>query len=332
MNTIIFSIIIPLYNKAPYICKALEGVLAQTYPDYECIVMDDGSTDNSQIIVSNWLSKYRTDCSGRFHLLSQPNQGVAMARNNAAKAAKGGYLCFLDADDWWEPTFLQEMAQLIHDYPDAGLYFTNYIYYKPGKTRIALHLPSGYINYPRAYYESKIMLATSSSSSMPKRIFEEMGGFPIGVKLGEDFLLWAQTAIHYPVAYSDKPVAFFNNDVPPSMRATRRMYPPQCHMLWHLDSIKTPLRNGINSHNSQIFLSDWECLFDMLRVNGLLDYWLSPQYHDMAKAELSKVDWSRQPRSVIRTYRTPLCLLRAKRKIMQMGSFFKQKLVKLAEK
>lgn len=318
-----FSVVIPLYNKAPYIRKALDSVLAQTYQDYECIVIDDGSTDGSAEAVQCVLHNAQCIAGKKIRLLSQPNAGVAAARNNAVKETKGDYLCFLDADDWWEPAFLQEMAQLIHDYPEAGLYATNYIYYKPGKTHIALNLATGYINYPQAYLQSTAMPVWTGAVAMPQRVFfEEMGGFPVGVRLGEDFLLWAKTAIRYPVAFLNKPLAYYNNDVPAALRATRNLYAPEHNMLFLLDTVAQD--NAISQ--------DWKRLFDSLRVNGLLDYWLSPQYHDMAKTELRKVDWSRQSRSVIRTYRTPLCLLRAKRKIMQMGSFFKQKLVKLAEK
>lgn len=315
----VFSIIIPLYNKAPYIRKALDSVLAQTYQDYECIVIDDGSTDGSAEVVQCVMRNAQCIMGEKIRLLSQPNAGGAAARNNAVKEAKGEYLCFLDADDWWEPTFLQEVAQLIHDYPEAGLYATNYIYYKPGKTHIALNLPTGHINYPQAYLQSTAMPVWTGAAVMPKRIFNEMGGFPVGVRLGEDFLLWAKTAMRYPVAFLNQPLAYYNNDVPAALRATRNLYAPEHNMLFLLDTVAQD--NALSA--------DWKSLFDRLRVNGLLDYWLNKQYHDAAETELCKVDWTQQPRSVIRTYRTPVWLLRAKRKIMQIGSWCKQKVVRL---
>ncbi len=315
--SICFSIIIPLYNKAPYIRKALESVLAQTYQAYECIIIDDGSTDDSRTMVENWLGKNDLRCGGRFNLLSQHNAGVAVARNNAAKEARGEYLCFLDADDWWEPTFLEEMARHIARYPDAGLYATNYIYYKPGKTHIALHLSTGYINYPKAYLQSTAMPVWTGAVAMPRRVFEETCGFPAGVRLGEDFLLWAKTAMRYPVAFLNKPLAYYNNDVPATLRATRNLYAPEHNMLFLLDTIA----------QEDTLSEDWKRLFDRLRVNGLLDYWMSEPYHAAAEKELRKVDWTQQPKSVIRIYCTPLCLLRAKRKIMQIGSWCKHKLL-----
>lgn len=317
-----FSIIIPLYNKAQYVCKALESVLGQTYGEYECIVMDDGSTDGSAEVVQNIMRNAQCTKGEKIRLLSQPNQGVAAARNNAAKEARGAYLCFLDADDWWEPTFLEEMARHIFQYPDAGLYAANYVYYKPGKTHVALDMPTGYIDYPKSYLQSTAMPVWTGAVAMPRRVFEEMGGFPIGVKLGEDFLLWAKTAMRYPVAFLNKPLAYYNNDVPATLRATRNLYRPQHNMLFLLDTIA----------KEDSLSADWKSLFDRLRVNGLLDYWMSPQYHDVAKKELAKVDWAQQPKSVTRTYRTPLWLLRVKRQVLKIGSYCKQVLVHLGKK
>ena len=326
MNKEVFSIIIPLYNKAPYIRKALETVLAQTYQEYECIVMDDGSTDGSvevvQCVMRNAecvMHNAQCELGKKIRLLSQPNQGVAVARNNAAKEAKGEYLCFLDADDWWEPTFLEEMARHIARYPDAGLYAMNYVYYKPGKTHVALDMPTGYVDYPQAYLQSTAMPVWTGAVAMPRYVFETMGGFPAGVRLGEDFLLWAKTAMRYPVAFLNKPLAYYNNDVPATLRATRNLHAPEHNMLFLLDTVA----------QESTLSQDWKRLFDKLRVNGLLEYWLSPQYHNRAEKELAKVDWAQQPKSVIRTYRTPLGLLRAQRKVMQIGSFCKQKLIRI---
>ena len=314
-----FSIIIPLYNKAPYVSHTLDTVLSQTCTDYECIIIDDGSTDDSRAIVEGWLAENNLRCGGRFRLLSQPNQGVAAARNNAAETAQGEYLCFLDADDWWEPTFLEEMALHIRNYPDAGLYATNYIYYKTGKTHIALNIPTGYIDYPQVYLTSSAMPVWTGAVAMPRHVFYKSGGFRVGIRLGEDFLLWAKTAMCYPVAFLDRPLAYYNNDVPVSLRATRHLHAPDYHMTFLLDTIAP----------AESISADWKRLFDHLRVNSLLEYWLSPQYHDAAKTELGKVDWSQQPRSAIRTYRTPIFLLRAKRCIRQIGSYCKQRLYKI---
>ena len=78
--------------------------------------------------------------------------------------------------------------------------------------------------------------------------------------------------------------------------------------------------------------SEWRLLIDKLRVNGLLDYWLDKRYHDLAAEELKKVDWSKQPASVIRIYKTPIWILKAKRYVMSVGSFIKQQMIRLKVK
>lgn len=319
-----FSIIVPLYNKESYVQKALESVFSQTYTDYEVIVIDDGSTDNSLEVVRGLKIEDR-----RLMILTQSNSGVAAARNNGVAKSKGEYLCFLDADDWWKPTFLEEMDRLINEYPDAGLYATNYVYYKPGKTHVALHLERGYMNYPEAYLHGEMPVWTGTAC-MPRRVFDEMGGFPIGVKLGEDFLLWAETALHYPVAFCEKPLAYYNNDVPAHLRATHNLHAPQHNMLFHLDEIEKTINLNFEILNPKS--AAWTQLLDKLRISGLMDYWLSAEYHAAAAAELAKVDWTKQPRNAKCQYEKPIWTIKAKRRFMQIGSYFKQKLIRLKYK
>ena len=351
-----FSVIIPLYNKAPYIRKALESVLAQTYTDYELIIVDDGSTDGSAEIAEAFLQDLASRLSPlAFRLLKQKNAGVSAARNNGFSVSSAEYIAFLDADDWWEPTCLERMAQLIADYPDAGLYACNYVYYKPGKTHVALKIPTGYINYPKAYYESNAMPVTSITAIIPRKVYDEMCGFPLGIKLGEDFLLWSKIALRYSVAFLNEPLAYYNNDVPATLRATRNLHKPEHHMLFRLELAfgdifeakgkengeadihastpytlhSTPTDASRLSPFASCLSEDWQALLDKLRINGLLEYWLDKRYHNLAAFELAKVDWSQQPNSVKRMYKTPIWLLRMKRRVMQVGSWCKQRLIRL---
>ncbi len=358
-----FSVIIPLYNKAPYIRKALESVFAQTYTDYELIVVDDGSTDDSASIVQQFIDerlKVKGEETSRavtstynlssityklsVRLITQSNAGVSAARNSGVAASSGDYLAFLDADDWWEPTYLERMAQLIEDYPEAGLYASNYVYYKPGKTHVAVNnIETGYFNYPKAYYEGGAMPIWTGAAMIPRNVFEEMGGFPLGIKLGEDFLLWAKIAMKYKVAFLNEPLAWYNNDVPATLRATRNLHAPEHHMLFNMkeligESLKIKgeeiSRADTNAYNLSPITykptnDDWRRLIDKLRVNGLLDYWLDKRFHDQAAEELKKVDWTKQPTSVKRIYKTPIWILKLKRLIMRWGSLFKQKIIKI---
>ena len=351
-----FSVIIPLYNKAPYVRKALESVFAQTYADYELIIIDDGSTDDSCAIADEFVREamgnglwaideenevkgYRLEVQGdensgaetnaykllpiNYKLIRQANSGVSAARNNGVAASSGDYVAFLDADDWWEPTYLEQMAKLIEDYPDAGLYASNYIYYKPGKTRVAVsNIETGYFNYPKAYYESNAMPIWTGAALIPREVLKETGGFPLGIKLGEDFLLWAKIAMHYPVAFINEALAWYNNDVPATLRATRNLHAPEHNMLFNLG------RLGDEAMRREAKGDDWQMLIDKLRVNSLLEYWISKEYHNQAAEELKKVDWSNQPDSVKRIYKTPIWILKLMRLIMRWGSYVKQKIIR----
>ena len=319
-----FSIIVPLYNKADFVRKTLESIVHQTFQDYEVIIVNDGSTDNSLDVVEELFERFEI-LDFRFKILDQKNAGVAAARNNGVAKSKGEYVCFLDADDWWEANMLEEMDKLITDYSDAGLYCTNYVYYKPGKTHVALKLERGYINYPAAYLHGEMPVWTGAAC-MPRRVFDEMGGFPVGIKLGEDFLLWAKIALKYKVAFCEKPLAYYNNAVPASLRATRNLHAPEYNMLFHLDPIEEEINRLQYTSNKA---ASWRLLLDKLRVSGLMDYWLCDKYHDAAASELAKVDWTKQSRKAKTQYERPRWIIKAKRRFMQIGSYFKQKLIRM---
>lgn len=320
-----FSVIMPLFNKERYVKKAIESVISQTYRDFELIIVDDGSTDNSAAVCEEFSNSLTLSHSNPFRLIKQANAGVAAARNNGVAKSKGEFVCFLDADDWWEPEMLDEIDRLIQEYPDAGLYATNYVYYKPGKTHVALKLERGYMNYPEAYLQSIAMPVWTGAACMPRKVFDEMGGFPVGIKLGEDFLLWAKTALHYKVAFCEKALAYYNNDVPANLRATRNLHEPQYHMLFNLGEIEAIVDRRL----SIVDRGEWKSLLDKLRVIGLMDYWLSRDYHDTAAEELKKVNWSKLPKKAKAHYEKPIWYLKAHRHFMRVGSYFKQKLIRL---
>src|ERR1035437_6016704 len=152
-----FSIIIPLYNKAKYIQKAIHSILSQTFQEYEIIIVNDGSTDNSlEVISSCQLSTVN------YQLINQENKGVSTARNNGVKLAKYDYIAFLDADDWWEPTYLEEMKALIDEFPDAGIYGSSYYIVKngnkiPANIGVEKGFERGLINYCRVYAKTMYM-------------------------------------------------------------------------------------------------------------------------------------------------------------------------------
>ena len=105
-----FSIIIPTYNVAPYLRETLNSVLAQTCQDWECICVDDGSTDGTGNILDEYGKK-----DSRFRVIHKANAGVSAARNGAMQLAKGDYICFLDGDDVWAPDWLMKVKEATQD-------------------------------------------------------------------------------------------------------------------------------------------------------------------------------------------------------------------------
>ena len=306
-----FSVIIPLFNKAPYIEKALQSVLEQTFTDYELIVVDDGSRDDSAAIAESVLLESSSD----YKLIRQENAGVSTARNNGVAHAKGDFLCFLDADDWWAPTFLERVRWLISEYPDAGIYGTNYYYVKNGRQRVCVTTAeTGYINYCKVYAEKLQMPLTSITVAIPRGLFVEMNGFKPTLKLGEDFDLWIRIALRNRVAFLNEPLAYYNQDANPAWRAIGHLTDPKRHMLWNLGYLEEEEKSN----------SDYKQLIDNLRIHGLFRYYLSKQYHEDARRELDKVDWSRQPKKIARLFKKPLCYLRLRRSVLRAGSFVKQ--------
>ena len=312
-----FSIIIPLYNKAPYIRKALESVLAQTYTDYELIIVDDGSTDGSAEIAEAFLQDLASRLSPlAFRLLKQKNAGVSAARNNGFSVSSAEYIAFLDADDWWEPTYLEHMAQLIEDYPDAGLYACNYVYYKPGKTHVALNIPTGYINYPKTYYESDAMPVWTGAAIIQRKVFDEAGGFREHLWMAEDFDLWIRIALNNKVVFFNEPLAYYNQEVQLKWRALGKLYPPIRQFAFDADYLIPYQEND----------RDIKHMVDMVKIVCLKQYYISRQYHLLARKELEKIDCNAYRNQSFASYLwQPLWKLRLLDKLFNVYRILKNK-------
>ena len=304
----------PLYNKAPYVAKAVESVLGQTCSEWELVVVDDGSKDGGGDIVLKY-----NDPHIRLH--RQENAGVSVARNNGVAMATGEYVCFLDADDWWEPTFLEEMSGLIGRHPDAGIYGTNYWFVKNGQKRPSTigfekKFEEGEVNYCRLYASTLCMPLWTGAVCMPKHVFEEIGGFKPGVKLGEDFILWVHTALKHNVVMTRKALSNYNQDVDVAWRGTHRVHRPEDHMLWNLDDLETEEKTN----------PDYKQLIDNLRTYNMQFYIVERRYRKQAREVLAKVEWSRQPQRMQRLFLLPAWLITARYRLMTLGSKIKQRL------
>lgn len=204
------SVVIPLYNKASHIAKTLKCVLAQTYTDYEIVVVNDGSTDNSAEVV-------RSCPDPRIRLIDQPNGGVSSARNRGTQEATGEYVAYLDADDEWEPDYLATQMSLVEKYPYCTVFVVNYRC-SDINGRITYPIIN---NLPFTENDGELInyFIVASSSHPPicsitimvrREAMLSIGGFPVGIRSGEDLLTWARLAARYRIAYCREAKATFN--------------------------------------------------------------------------------------------------------------------------
>lgn len=189
------SVVIPLYNKQREIGEAVRSALAQTLLPREIIVVDDGSTDGGAEIV-------RTIGSPLVRLVSQPNAGVCAARNHGIEESAGEYIALLDADDAWEPGFLAEITAMIDQFPGCGMYCTAFnivsddgLY--PAQTPAQRGVVGNFFRDSAHQY-----IAIPSACCIPRRVFDNVGLFPDGMKIAEDLYMWIRIARRYPVCFS----------------------------------------------------------------------------------------------------------------------------------
>lgn len=206
------SVVIPLYNKEKQIACTLQSVFEQTFQNFEIVIVDDGSTDNS-------VEEVEKFDDSRIRLIHQTNAGVSAARNRGIEEASGELIAFLDADDVWMPEYLATQYGLYQKYPECSVYACNYEFRdSEGKVTptIIRKLPfEGEDGILSNYFEvascSHPPLWTSAVV-IKKSAIQAIGGFPIGIKSGEDLLTWARLAVSGTIAYSRKSLAMFIRD------------------------------------------------------------------------------------------------------------------------
>ncbi len=278
-----FSIIVPLYNKGKYVEKAICSIIDQTYHEFELIVVNDGSIDNGLSLVHGLFSRL-TPPLGGWKVIDQPNQGVSTARNNGVKAAKYPYICFLDADDWWAPTFLEEMKILIDNYPEAAIYSSGYFKVNNSQAFTAkIGLDEGFkrgiISYCEVYAKTLWQPVWTGATIIKKSIFDKEKGFTPQLKLGEDFDLWVRIAMKYSIAFLNKPLAYYNQDVDLENRAIgEKLYLPEEHMLF-------------TDYGELMQQPDFRFLYERLALYGLVQYYLSGKNSKETAAILSEINW-----------------------------------------
>lgn len=202
-----FSVIIPLYNKEKSIISTIESVLDQTYPKFELIIINDGSTDNS-LKVAQSLNDYR------IKILNKPNGGVSSARNLGIEISQYQFIVFLDADDLWLPYCLEEFCRLIIEFPDAEVFCTNYnMTGKNLKGSDRRYRVKDYF-YTSAFYLAKwsIPIMITGCVSVRRSLFNKVGYFDQNITHGEDIDMWLRLANISRIAKSEKVTTIYRTE------------------------------------------------------------------------------------------------------------------------
>lgn len=214
-NSIYISVVIPLYNKQNAITATLQSVLAQTYTNYEIIVVDDGSTDDSARVVEELMKNSPSLQGGdRGRLIRKSNGGVSSARNRGIQEAKYDYIALLDGDDLWDEHYLDEQVKLIQDFPEAKMWGVSIAFIKHNhQTKWNQGMGDSYRGYVENYFgTSHSDLFCSSSVVICREVFNNVGYYDERIASSEDLDMWYRIILHYPVAFYDKVLAYYNQD------------------------------------------------------------------------------------------------------------------------
>lgn len=195
-NNNLVSIIIPTYNREKYIAEALQSILQQSYTHWECIIVDDGSTDASKTIVDNFV---KTD--SRFQYVKRPNtypKGVNACRNYGITLSKGDYIAFCDDDDFWLPKKLEQQIAVFNTHPDVGLVtgnveFVNTYSVRTGRVINQQKGNTGYV------FEAYLFKNRTSAITpvFKKEVLSKTGLLNMTLFLSEDWEFWRRVSYYY---------------------------------------------------------------------------------------------------------------------------------------
>ncbi len=213
-----FSVVIPLFNKEDYITSTLNSVFKQSFTDFELLIVNDGSTDNSFAIAKK-LCKNKKNVI----LFSQENKGLSAARNYAIRQANGTVIALLDADDFWNSNYLKELKFLYDNFKEASLYGTNYIEYYNKNLQVepTLHIAKALKKTAfliEDFFKASIYqpITNPSSFAFKKEVFN-FCTFNESIEYAEDIDFYIKTNLNYRFAYSYNPLVYIRTEIPNQM-------------------------------------------------------------------------------------------------------------------
>ncbi len=203
-----FSVIVPLYNKESFVMNAIQSILSQGFQDFEILIVDDGSTDQSLALVS------AIDSASIRILQHETNKGLSAARNTGIRAAQASHIAFLDADDVWKPDYLATIYALLQDFPETQLWATNYEELHPNAVTV-VHQNPAFKKEDRTvvadFFASNVgkPIYFPSSFCAAKAVFETIGYYNETLTYAEDVDLNIRANSHYKLAYANKPLVTY---------------------------------------------------------------------------------------------------------------------------
>jgi len=191
------TVIIPTYNRCARLERAIDSVLAQTFTDYELIVVDDGSEDGTSGLLDGYAD--------RIKVIRQENRGVSAARNTGILAAKGEFVALLDSDDSWLPGKLERQVAFFDACPEALICQTEEIWVRNGKR---VNPKKRHLKFSGMIFEKTLPLCLVSPSAVMLRraLIHEVGLFDESLPACEDYDLWLRITWKYPVHLIDTPL------------------------------------------------------------------------------------------------------------------------------
>lgn len=203
-----FSVIIPLYNKENFIENTIKSILNQTFQDFEIIVVNDGSTDKSE----EKVLQFKDD---RIRYFNKKNEGVSQTRNFGLTEANADFVAFLDADDYWYPSFLETMHHYCTLFPKQKVFAAAFEIETSKKVFPAAYSirKTGdfeFVNYFQASSKESVIL--TSGAVFKKSIFKKTGVFDPNIKSGQDTDLWIRIGIIFPVLFIWKILVRYTHD------------------------------------------------------------------------------------------------------------------------
>jgi hypothetical protein len=198
------SVIMPVYNAANFVAESIKSVLQQTMEDLELIIVDNYSQDNSVQVIESVNDS-------RIKLLSQPNKGVSYARNKGLHEALGEFIAFLDADDTWDPHFLEQMIAPLKQFPNVALSYCGWQNVGLVGGRGEPFIPP---DYEAMDEKNEVLLKDCPwpiNAAVTKKIaIDKIGGFSENFSFAEDYLLWLQIAETAPIFRIPKVLSFYH--------------------------------------------------------------------------------------------------------------------------